>query len=65
MSPHMPNLNSIPDPSLWAKKGIVTLRHVVLEGPFQVLKRAYALPVSFQFRYWQLRHAFEPNFLNP
>lgn len=32
---------------------------------FQELRRTYALPISFQFRYWQLKHAFEAQFLAP
>lgn len=64
--PMLPHMNTVPDPSMSAKKGITTLKHVILNGrlmSFQELRRFYSLPGSFQFRYWLLRHAFGAQFV--
>lgn len=55
----------MPDPSQWAARGITTLKHIIANGKlmsFQDIKRQYSLPRSFEFRYWQLRHAMRAQF---
>lgn len=75
VSPHTPlwgnpllsHLNTVLDPAMWAKQGILTLKHVMPNGKimsFQELRRAYDLPPSFHFRYCQLQHALTSQFPN-
>lgn len=58
-NPLLPHLYKIPNPAVWATRGIITLRQVMPRGAiaFQELGRTHRLPGCFQFRYWQLRHA--------
>lgn len=67
-NPLLPHLNTIPDPAAWAMRGIVTLKQVMPGGKiltFLELRQAFNLPRSFQFRYWQLRHALTAQFPGP
>lgn len=44
------------------------MKHIVLDDKlvtFQELKQLYLIPISFKFRYWQLRHAFGAQFTEP
>lgn len=64
-NPLLPHLYKIPDPAVWATRGIDTLRQVMQRGeiaPFQELRWTHRLPRSFQFRYWQRRHALRAQF---
>ena len=73
VSPHLPlwgnpllsHFYSLPDPSVWASKGITTLKHIVSNGvlmTFRQLRDKYSLPARWTFRYWQLRHAYSAQF---
>lgn len=64
-NPMLPHLNTIPDPSPWAKKRITTLKHVIVPGKlmrFQEMRSLYSVPRSFECRYWQLLHAIGAQF---
>lgn len=64
-NPNLPHLNTVPDPQVWARKGIVKLKHLVTGGKlrsFSDLKSAYTLPRWMLFRYCQLRHAYGEQF---
>lgn len=64
-NPRLPYLQPVPDPQVWARKGIVKLKHIVMGGKlrtFSDLKNAYSLPGWMLFRYYQLRHAYRKQF---
>lgn len=51
-NPNLPHMKSVPDPQVWATRGIVSLKHVS-DGrlrSFPDLKAAYALPQWIIFR---------------
>lgn len=53
-NPMLPHLYTIQDPLLWTKRGITTLKHVMVDGklmPFQKMRYLYSVPSSFKFRY--------------
>lgn len=58
---------SIPDPYIWASRGIKYLDQICFGGQLQTfdwLKHQHDLPSSYLFRYLQLRHAFNTQFDN-
>lgn len=60
-NPTLPHLRSVPDPQIWACRGIVGVKHIVADGrmcTFSDLKASYHLPNWMLFRYFQLRHAY-------
>lgn len=60
-----PQFLSIPDPVIWASKGVKTLGDIVKGGElsqFAGLKQRFGLPNPYLFRYLQLRHAFISQF---
>lgn len=64
-NPNLPHLRTVPDPQVWATKGIMNLRHLVTGGrlmTFQELKGKYGLPNWMFFRFLQVRHAFQHQF---
>lgn len=64
-NPMLPHLLTLTDPSLWARRGITTVRHITKDGKlttFPDLRALYSIPRSWEFRYWQLRHAFGAQF---
>lgn len=64
---HMPELDTAPDPTIWALYGVIYLSQVMTDtGPktFQALKGELALPNYLLFRYLQLRHALQAQFTN-
>lgn len=64
LNPVLPEFQSIPDPALWATKGIKTIEHICIDGvliPFNALKQKNGLPNRY-FRYLQLHHAFSAQF---
>lgn len=75
LSPHTPlwgnplpkHCYQVPDPQLWASKGIITLKHIFTEGSlsFSVLREKYAIPASMAFAYYQLRHATQAQLPSP
>lgn len=76
ISPHMPlwgnpllsHLYGLPDPQLWAVRGIVTIKHIYQEGSFsssETLKAKHNIPASMKFRYYQLKHAVQAQFPGP
>lgn len=67
-NPNLPHLCSIPDPQLWARYGIKTLRDVMEVGTllsFAALSANFHLPGSITFRYFQMRHAIRAQFTSP
>lgn len=67
-NPQLKHYYQLPDPELWASKGIVTLKHSLPTGsrsPLLVLRETYAVPASMTFRYYQLKHATQAQFPNP
>lgn len=64
----LPHLRTVPDPQVWTRHGVKTLRHVMPEGrllPFEGLKDKFGLPPWMYFRYLQLRHALRAQFPDP
>lgn len=64
-NPNLPHLRTIPDPQVWAKRGIRTLRDIMPAGvslPYAQLSQKFQLPGSMLFRYFQLRHAVRAQF---
>lgn len=64
-NPMLPHLFTVPDPAIWAKRGITTIKHVMPRGvilSFRELQATYHIPRSFLFRYWQLQHALKAQF---
>ena len=67
-NPSLPHLRTVPDPQLWARYNITTLRDVMPEGrllSFGVLKTKFGLPPWMFFRFLQLRHAIRAQFPDP
>lgn len=59
---------SVPDPVIWARFGITTLKHIFKDGSllsFDHLKQDFDLPNNMFFRYLQLRHAVRAQFAHP
>lgn len=67
LNSHMPELELIPDSTIWALHGIIFL-HQILSSfglkPFQTLKEEYKLPNHLTFKYLQLRHAIRSQLPN-
>lgn len=56
---------NLPDPIIWAVKGIKTLKDITSYGDrltFSQLKTRHDLPNSYLFRLFQLRHAYQTQF---
>lgn len=67
-NPNLPHFRSIPDPPVWARFGIKTLRDIMPTGTlmsFSQLTRKYGLPGWMFFHYAQLRHAARAQFPTP
>lgn len=67
-NPQLNHYYQLPDPQLWASKGIVILKHILPTGslsPLTVLRETYAVLASMTFRYYQLKHATQAQFPNP
>lgn len=65
--PTLPHLAMLPDPQLWASRGIVGLKHIISNDrlcSFADLKAEFHLPNQMLFRYLQLRHAVTMQFPN-
>lgn len=66
-NPRLQHFFSLPDPQLWADKGITSLKHIFTDGRFSSFsgsREQYAIPVSLNFRYLQLSHASWAQFPN-
>lgn len=64
----LPHLRTVPDPQVWARHGVRTLRDVMPGGrllPFGGLRHKFGLPHWMCFRYLQLRHALRAQFPDP
>lgn len=64
-NPQLQRFYSLPDPQLWASKGITTLKHIFTDGrlsSFLVLREKHAIVVSMTFPYYQLSHATQAQF---
>lgn len=67
-NPNLPHFRTIPDPQIWARHGIKTLRDIMPTGvllSFAQLRRSYELPGWMYFRYIQLDHVAKVQFPNP
>lgn len=61
-NPNLPHMRNVPDPQVWASRGIVGLKHLVTGGrlsTFPELKTEHNLPNWMFFRFLQVRHAFQ------
>lgn len=66
-NPKLPHFQSIPDPQVWARYEIRTIRHIFKDDrlmSFTELKGKYHLPSWMFFRYVQLSHAARAQFPN-
>lgn len=66
-NPQLSEFGSIPNPGVWACKGIKYINQICFEGRLQTfnrLKQQHKLPNSHLFRFLQLRHAFNTQFEN-
>lgn len=67
-NPNLSHFQTIPDPQVWARFGIKTLRDIMPTGSlmsFAQMARTYELPGWMFFRYAQLRHAVRAQFPVP
>lgn len=65
MNPDFLHFHSLPDPMIWASKGIKTLGDYTREGElltYDQLKAKHDLPNFYQFCFFQLRHAFQSQY---
>lgn len=65
MNPALPQFYNLPDPMIWAVKGIKTLGDITAYGElltFSQLQSRHDLPNSYLFRFLQVRHAFQVQF---
>lgn len=65
MNPTLPQFYNLPDPMIWAVKGIKTLRDITYFGELQTfsqLQSRHDLPNTYLFRFLQIRHAFQEQF---
>lgn len=63
----MTEFSSIPDPHVWAVKGIKYIEQICSEGELRTVdgfKHQYDISNTHLFRYLQLRHAFSTQFGN-
>lgn len=61
MNHKLPHFYNIPDPGVWAVKGVKTLKDITLFGDlltFFQMQARHELPNSYLFRFFQIRHAF-------
>lgn len=67
-NPELAHLRSVPDPQIWARYGVKTLRDIMPQGhllPFNELKNRFLLSLCMYFRFMQLRHAICAQFPDP
>lgn len=67
-NPNVPHFSTIPDPHVWARFGIKTLRDIMPAGTlltFTQLSKTHNLPGWMYFRYAQLHHAARAQFPEP
>lgn len=67
-NPLMSHLGTVPDPQLWPRYGVRTLRDIMPEGrllSFGELKGRFVLPPWMYFRFLQLRHGIRAQFPGP
>lgn len=65
LNPDLPHFNKLTDPQVWTKYGIKLISQVVSQASllsFSQLSSLYNLPKHYQFRYFQLMHAFAAQF---
>lgn len=64
-NPNLPHFLKLTDPQLWTKYGIKLISQVVSQTSllsFDQLSSMYNVPKHYQFRYFQLAHAFAAQF---
>lgn len=65
MNPNLPHFYSLPDPMVWASRGVKVLGDITREGElitFDQLKTQHNLSNPYFFQYLQRRHAFQTHF---
>lgn len=64
-NPELPRLRTVPDPQIWARYRVKTLRDIMPGGrflPFSELKSTFSLPPWMFFQFMQLQHATRAQF---
>lgn len=67
-NPKLSHFRSVPDPSVWARFGVVKLQQIMPNGVihcFRELKETFQLPSWMLFCYLQLKHASQAQFPTP
>lgn len=65
MNHNLPHFYNLPDPGVWAVKGVKTLKDITTFGDlmtFSQLQSRHELPNSYLFSFFQIRHAFQNQF---